>query len=83
MSDQNIFDNLPALSAPKRKELRDELEQYLSSDPTHVVDVLEWWTKRQSMYPSLSRMALDYLSIPGKPCLDYLNHQLQLICSQM
>jgi hypothetical protein len=62
----NIFDNLPALSAPRTRELCDELDRYLSTDPEHVVDVLMWWTERKSMYPHLSRMALDYLSIPGK-----------------
>jgi hypothetical protein len=63
---ENIFDNLPALSAPRMRELRDELDRYLSTDPEHVVDVLAWWTERKSMYPHLSRMALDYLSIPGE-----------------
>jgi hypothetical protein len=62
----NIFDSLPALSAPRIQELRDELDRYLSTDPEHVVDVLMWWTERKSMYPRLSRMALDYLSIPGE-----------------
>jgi hypothetical protein len=69
----NIFDNLPALSAPRIRELRDELDRYLSTDPEHVVDVLVWWTERKSMYPHLSRMALDYLSIPGE--LICLNNQ--------
>ena len=62
----NIFDHLPALAAPKSTELRDELERYLSTDPEFVADVLLWWTERKSTYPRLSRMALDYLSIPGK-----------------
>jgi len=50
----NIFDNLPALSAPRIRELHDELDRYLSTDPEHVVDVLMWWTERKSMYPHLS-----------------------------
>jgi hypothetical protein len=25
-----------------------------------------WWVERQAIYPRLSRMARDYLSIPGK-----------------
>jgi hAT family C-terminal dimerisation region len=62
----NIFDNLPALAAPRVKELRDELDRYLSTDPEHIADVLMWWTEKKSMYPHLSRMALDYLSIPGE-----------------
>lgn len=60
-----MFDNLPALVAPKPSDLRDELERYLSTDPEHVVDVLAWWTERRHMYPCLSRMALDYQTIPG------------------
>jgi hAT family C-terminal dimerisation region len=62
----NIFDHLPALSAPKTAELRDELERYLSTDPEHVIDVLKWWSERKNMFPCLSQMALDYLSIPGE-----------------
>jgi hAT family C-terminal dimerisation region len=62
----NIFDDLLALSAPRIRELRDELDRYLGTDPEHVIDVLMWWTERKSMYPHLSHMALDYLSIPGE-----------------
>ena len=63
---KNIFDNLPALSAPRIRELRDELDRYLSTDPEHVVDEMMWWMERKSMYPNLSHMALDYLSIPSE-----------------
>jgi hypothetical protein len=63
---KNIFDNLPALSAPRIRELCDELDRYLSTDPKHVVDVLMQWMERKSMYPNLSHMALDYLSIPDE-----------------
>jgi hypothetical protein len=27
---------------------------------------LKWWVDNQYVYPNLYRMALDYLSIPGK-----------------
>lgn len=60
-----MFDSLPSLSAPKQHELRDELEKYLSTDPEAVEDVLMWWHRNRAMYPYLSRMALDYLTIPG------------------
>ena len=60
-----MFDDLPALAAPKSSELRDELERYLSTDPEFVPDVLAWWYERRHIYPRLSRMAMDYLSIPG------------------
>ena len=45
---------------------RDKLDRYLSTDPEHTDDVLLWWAERKHIYPCLSRMALDYLSIPGK-----------------
>jgi len=61
----NMFDSLPSLSAPTQKELRDDLDRYLSTDPEMVGDVLVWWHEHRGMYPSLSRMALDYLTIPA------------------
>lgn len=61
----NMFDILPALSAPPPSELRDELDRYLSTDPEHVVDVCAWWHEQRLAYPRLHRMALDYLTIPG------------------
>ena len=56
---------MPSLAPPKAAELRDELARYLSTDPEQVLDVLLWWTEHKATYPNLSRMALDYLSIPG------------------
>jgi len=60
-----MFDSLPSLSTPKRHELCDKLDKYLSTDPEAVEDVLMWWHGCHTMYPCLSRMALDYLTIPG------------------
>jgi hypothetical protein len=37
---ENIFDNLPALSVLRIRDLHDELGRYLSTDPEHVKDVL-------------------------------------------
>jgi hypothetical protein len=62
----NIFDNLPSLQAPRPAELRGELDRYLGTDPEHVTDALAWWYDHKHVYPRLHRMALDYLSIPGK-----------------
>ena len=31
----------------------------------NVKDALAWWVTNQAVYPHLSRMGLDYLSIPG------------------
>ena len=62
---KNIFDSLPTICAPKATDLCDELDRYLSTDPEHTNDVLLWWAEQKAIYPCLSRMALDYLSIPG------------------
>jgi len=63
----NIFDNLPALQAPNIQELMDELARYLSTGrELHVKNGLLWWFERKHIYPTLYRMAMDYLSIPGK-----------------
>ena len=56
---------MPALSAPLKSDLRDELDRYLSTDPKHVTDAIAWWYEKRSIYPCLHRMALDYLTIPG------------------
>ncbi len=44
---------------------QDELNRYLSMDPKNVDDGLARWNERRAMYPHLSCMALNYLSIPG------------------
>ena len=59
-----MFDTLlkPAASS---KGVGDEIDCYLATDTEEVGNPLLWWWERRSMYPCLSRMALDYLSIPG------------------
>jgi hAT family C-terminal dimerisation region len=56
---------MAALAPPQTTDLRDELDRYLSTDVEHVTDPLAWWYERRTTYPCLSRMALDYLTIPG------------------
>jgi hAT family C-terminal dimerisation region len=63
---ENIFDDLPALSAPPESDLHDELDRYLSMDPEHVTNALAWWHRKRFVYPRLHRMALNYLTIPGE-----------------
>ena len=60
----NMFDTLlkPSTSS---KGICDEVDRYLATDTEKVANPLLWWWERHSMYPCLSRMALDYLSIPG------------------
>ena len=64
-SSDNIFNALPALSTVS-KSLLDELTQFWSSPTELTLDPLRWWADRQVIYPRLSRMARDYLSVPGK-----------------
>ncbi|KAF5382000.1 hypothetical protein D9615_004201 [Tricholomella constricta] len=61
----NIFDNLPALAASKSQAPLDELAAYLSTPVENVVDALKWWVSKRGIWPNLSTMALDYLSIPA------------------
>lgn len=60
----NMFDNLPFVG-PVVEE-GDELKRYLASDPVPVMDPIQWWQDRRKAYPRLSRMAIDYLTIPGE-----------------
>lgn len=62
---KNRFDNLPALAATKSTELRRELDRFLNFDCKHAPDALAWWHDQRETYPRLSRMAVDYLSIPA------------------
>lgn len=62
-----MFDDLPLLKPPEVTALHDELDVYLSiKRDLEVKDGLRWWYERKHLYPHLYRMALDYLSIPGK-----------------
>ncbi len=44
----------------------DELQRYLTADIEDVKDALMWWHERCQIFPWLSHMACDYLSIPGE-----------------
>ena len=69
----NIFDELPSL-APVTPTTKNELERYLQTPVKNVKNALEWWVKNQAVYPHLSWMALDYLSIPGMSSNDFHMH---------
>jgi hAT family C-terminal dimerisation region len=43
-----------------------EFNEYLRKLVENVKDPLKWWAANRHVYPNLHRMALDYLSIPGK-----------------
>lgn len=47
-------------------EVSDELTDYLTEPPYKgQQDILDVWRSLSSRYPTLSRMARDYLSVPG------------------
>ena len=74
----NIFNKLPVLSTTKKTALANELTQYLATPVEVAKDPLMWWVKKQAMYPCLSRMACNYLSIPGLSFYIYIHIKLTL-----
>jgi hAT family C-terminal dimerisation region len=74
-----MFDALPSFAAPRHDELRDEFSRYLSTDIETVDDVLLWWIEHRASFPCLSRMALDYLTIPGTFLYDIILVDSELI----
>jgi hypothetical protein len=59
-----MFDKLMNTAPPSSSD--DELQRYLATDVEDVKDGLMWWHERRALFPRLSRMARNYLSIPGK-----------------
>ena len=56
---------LPELE-PEPAQLCDEADKCLKMAPApHETDVLQWWTVHKVEFPSLSRMARQFLSIPA------------------
>lgn len=80
MGSSNIFDTaLDEESDSSLTEDHDELDQYLNADNERDVDdPLMWWHQHRHTYPHLSRMARDYLTIPGM--YPYHWKKLLLIC---
>jgi hypothetical protein len=48
-----------------------ELDEFLTQPLEKVQDPIWWWWEHCIMFPTLSAMALDYLSIPGASFLVY------------
>jgi hypothetical protein len=69
-----MFDTIMDIT-PKSSD-DDELQRYLAADVEDVKDGLMWWHERCVVFPRLSRMGRDYLSIPGEFLLSriYLRH---------
>jgi hypothetical protein len=60
----NMFDNIMDITPTSSSD--DEIQCYLAADVEDVKDGLMWWHEQRAKFPRLSRMARDYLSIPGK-----------------
>ena len=56
-----------------------ELREYLRKPVEYVKDPLKWWVARRHTYPNLYRMALDYLSIPGKQSNHILSYMSLIV----
>lgn len=69
-SAKNVFDNLPAFQ-PIEFGTFDELTRYLAASPEDVKNenLLQWWVEHKHVYPHLSRMALDYHTVPCESTL--------------
>jgi hypothetical protein len=65
--DNDEFATFANISVTKNVGYRSsELDEYLRKPVENVQDPLKWWFTNRHVYPSLYRMALDYLSIPGE-----------------
>ena len=60
---KNMFDNL---LNQKNVQSKDEITLYLGMHMEIVNDPLEWWLAQCTIYPCLSRMAINYLMIPSE-----------------
>lgn len=60
---QHVYGNH---NRPKRNKVSSEYEEYISKGREFCPDPLLWWRYHQGVYPVLSRVARDYLAIPGK-----------------
>ncbi|KIL55699.1 hypothetical protein M378DRAFT_90491, partial [Amanita muscaria Koide BX008] len=68
----------------------DEVTRYLRTPVDNTTDPLLWWYEHRHVFPGLSRMARDYLTIPatsvdverifsgGRMLLSYLRNRMQV-----
>ena len=63
--DQDNFRALDEAATTLLRDLAAKLASFVSLPVKNVKDPLKWWYDNHFVYPSLHRMALDYLSIPA------------------
>ncbi len=68
-----MFKELAHKPIPSSSNTQNKLKHFLAKPCMPVNDPLKWWAEQrtQGKYPVLSRMALDYFSIPHKWFLLY------------
>ncbi|KAI5822048.1 hATC-domain-containing protein [Schizophyllum commune Tattone D] len=54
-----------SLAPLQRSDRRDELERYLRAPIEDADDPIQWWNDRRALYPRLSQIAIDFLTIPS------------------
>ena len=62
---KNMFDNILSAKSTVPAGV-DEFTSYLEEKVENVGDPIAWWLTQRNRYPRLSKMALDYLLIPGQ-----------------
>lgn len=73
----NIFDSIMDILPTSNT---DKLHCYLAADVKDVKDGLIWWYEQCMSFLCLSRMAHDYLSIPGEQVVSfYLSNALKAL----
>ena len=60
----SLFNNIDAFIPPEAADLHSEIDRYLVDDVEQADDPVKWWHDHRAVYPVLSRMALDFLTIP-------------------
>jgi hAT family C-terminal dimerisation region len=64
--DSSVEDSSESDSSTEEEELMTELDHYIKSPRIKDVDdPHQWWIDNHRSYPRLSRMAKDFLTIPG------------------
>lgn len=56
-----------------------ELDDYLSQAIEKVTDPIKWWWDHRKVFPKLSAMAFDFLSVPGMLYFMFLLFKILLI----
>ena len=81
----DMFDDYTNISVARTGSSRiccNKLDKYLQLPVENVKDPLKWWVNNCKVYPNLSWMALDYLSIPSRhpSCISFARSYELTLC---